>query len=97
MFRVKCNDDGLNWVKENGGFESEVHQINMLQIPDVEAMKAKNIAIPKQYAQQTIPVRVVTLFLVNNPEGMFMWADSAKCRYLAKPIGIIDDLPCRDK
>jgi hypothetical protein len=78
--RVRCDDDGLAYIKEKGGFESEVHKIEMLQIPDIQAMKDSKIAVPKQYQQQAIPVRVVTLFLVNNPDGMFMWADSAKCK-----------------
>lgn len=78
--RVRCDDDGLAFIKEHGGFESDVHKIEMLQIPDLEAMKNSKIAVPKQYAQQAVPVRVVTLFLVNNPAGVFMWADSGKCK-----------------
>ena len=81
--RVMVKDDGLQYVKENGPFASEVHNVQILQMPDEAAMQKRSILSPK--GPQVVPVRLVGLFLVNNPEGKFMYANMELCKIL-EPI-----------
>jgi len=75
--KVKVQDKGLQYVADHGEFESEVHDVQMLSLPDDEAMKKKSILSPK--APQMVPIKLVTLLLVGNPQGRLMWANMEHC------------------
>jgi len=80
--RILCEDDGLEVVKEKGPFESEVHNVQMLQIPDVAAMQSKSLVVPKAMKEQVVPVKIITLLLLNTADGALLWADASKCRVI---------------
>lgn len=74
-FKVRVEDKGLKFVEENGPFESEVHHVSMLTLPDEEAMKKSRIALKPQ----TVPMRLVTLLMVSTGKGKLLWANAEHC------------------
>lgn len=76
-FNVIVKDEAIPYVKEHGEFRSEVYQVQTLQIPDEEAMK--RMSLLQSPRQQVVPVRMVTIFLVADPNKKFIWAVGDKC------------------
>jgi len=75
-FKVRVEDKGLKFVEENGAFESEVHHVAMLTLPDEEAMKKSRIALKHP---QPVPMHLITLLMVSTAKGKILWANAEHC------------------